>query len=106
MLPRPTSPKFPDALKAARESKDLNFTQLAKLCCISPVMPSRYEDRQHSSFGPPSDKTWEKLNQVLFDTDSSTSTDPNRGKLLDEASIEELTKALKNRGATSVTITL
>ncbi|MFT5671324.1 MAG: hypothetical protein ACI9WH_002158, partial [Glaciecola sp.] len=55
---------------------------------------------------PPSDKTWEKLNQVLFDTDSSTSTDPNRGKLLNEASIEELTKALKNRGATSVTITL
>ncbi|MFT6777972.1 MAG: transcriptional regulator with XRE-family HTH domain [Paraglaciecola sp.] len=106
MLPRPTSPEFPDALKAARESKDLNFTQLARLCSISPVMPSRYEDRQHSSFGPPSDKTWEKLNQVLFDTDPLTSTDSNKDKRLNEASIEELTQALKNRGAMTVTITL
>jgi len=106
MLPLPNSPDFPDALKSARESKGLNFTRLAKLCDISPVMPSRYEDRQHSSFGPPSDKTWEKLNQVLFDTESSTSTDSNGGKLLDEASFEELVQALKNRGAMSVTVTL
>ena len=106
MLPSPTSPEFPDALKAARESKGFNFTQLAKLCGISPVMPSRYEDRNHSSFGPPSNKTWEKLNQVLFDTASSTSTGSNRGKLLDEATIEELVQAIKNRGASSVTVTL
>ncbi len=104
MLPRATSSKFPDALKAARKSKGLNFTQLAKLCEISPVMPSRYEDRDHSSFGPPSDKTWEKLNQVLFDTVSSTSRGSNRGRLLDEASIEELSQAIKKRGATSVNV--
>jgi len=105
MLPRPTSPEFPDALKGARESKGLNFTQLAKLCDISPVMPSRYEDRQHSSFCPPSDKTWEKLNQVFFDTSSSTSSDSTGGQLLGEASIEKLIQALKNLGATSVTVT-
>lgn len=103
MLPRPNTPEFPDALKAAREAKGLNFTQLAKLCDISPVMPSRYEDRQHSNFGPPSDKTWEKLNQVLFDSEQS---DSPSGKRLEDASIEELIQALKNKGASSVSVTL
>jgi transcriptional regulator with XRE-family HTH domain len=103
MLPRPNTPEFPGALKAAREAKGLNFTQLAKLCDISPVMPSRYEDRKHSNFGPPSDKTWEKLNQVLFDSEQSDSPPEKR---LEDASIEELIQALKNKGASSVSVTL
>ena len=106
MLPRPNTPEFPDALKAARESKGLNFTQLAKQCSISPVMPSRYEDRTHSSFCPPSDKTWNKLNQVLFNTVSPAASGSNASKQLDEASIEELVEAIKKRGATSVSITI
>jgi transcriptional regulator with XRE-family HTH domain len=103
MLPNKSATEFPDALKTARESKHLNFTQLAELCDINPAMPSRYENRKHGNFGPPSDKTWNKLNQVLFGDTSLTSVEK---RLLEEASIEELIQTLKNRGATSVTVTL
>jgi transcriptional regulator with XRE-family HTH domain len=41
MLPKRTDKNFPSALKLARESKGLTYTQLAKLLDISPVMPSR-----------------------------------------------------------------
>lgn len=105
MLPQPDHPEFPSALKRAREALGLNFSQLAKLCDISPVMPSRYEDPKHGNFGPPSKKTWEKLNRVLFDQRTNVIDGGNTNKLLCDATVDELVQALKNRGAASVTLT-
>lgn len=102
MLPESNSPKFPKALKNARESKGLSYTQLAKLCGISPVMPARYEDTKNSNFASPSRKTWEKLDQVL--SDDSIEPSNVSYKLLAEASVEELIQALKDKGATSVNL--
>lgn len=108
MLPRPTDPTFPDALKAAREAKGFTFKELADRVGISQVMPSRYENRDHSNFGPPSDKTWRKLNAVLTGTGngaediekSADGTDIS----LKGASVEDIVEELKARGAQSVKI--
>ncbi len=105
MLPRPTAENFPDELKRAREARGFSYKQLAKLCNISEVMPSRYENRAHGNFGPPSEKTWEKLNEVLFGVAPSTHPRVHERKYLDETTIEELIQALKTRGATSVSVT-
>lgn len=107
MLPKPTSPNFPEALKAAREKKGMSFKDLAEAVGISAVMPSRYENREHSNFGPPSDKTWKKLNAVLCGGDN-TSRPENTGMtqqiMLRQASVEEIVSELKFRGATSIKI--
>lgn len=105
MLPRPTAENFPEELKRAREAKGFSYKQLAKFCNISEVMPSRYENRAHGNFGPPSEKTWEKLNEALFGAAPSTPTRVHDRKFLDEATAEELIQALKTRGATSVSVT-
>lgn len=60
-------------------------------------MPSRYENRLHSHFGPPSDKTWRRLNEALFEDAA-----PEAGPRLADASVEELVAELKRRGASSV----
>ncbi len=109
MLPNPNDPTFPDALKIARESRNMSYTQIAKLCNISPVMPSRYENRQHGNFCSPSDKTWLKLNTVLYGENTMNSIEKSTQntlgrKFLDEASAEELIRALKDLGATTVTV--
>jgi|APMI01.1.fsa_nt_gi transcriptional regulator with XRE-family HTH domain len=107
MLPKPTDPKFPEALKAAREAKGWNYQELADHVGISGVMPSRYENRDHSSFGPPSAKTWKKLNAALFRssvTDAAEATVAHEGPTLVQASVEAIVAELKRRGATSVKI--
>lgn len=104
MLPKPTDPSFPEALKAARESCRLTFKQLAELAEISSVMPSRYENRGHSCFGPPSEKTWKKLNAVLCGDEEVQSAVVER-LCLEDASVEEIVAELKfRRGALSVKI--
>jgi transcriptional regulator with XRE-family HTH domain len=106
MLPQANSPDFPEALKKARESKGLNYTQLAKMSRISPVMPARYENRDNANFGTPNQKTWEMLNKVLFDTELPDFDDNGEDKLLKDASMDELIHELKIRYAvTSITIT-
>jgi transcriptional regulator with XRE-family HTH domain len=99
MLPKRTDKSFPEALKAAREAKELSFTELAELADLSPVMPSRYENREHSCFCAPSEKTWRKLNAILC----GESAEPE-GTLLEAATIEEIVTELKFRGAQSVKI--
>ncbi|MEI6708565.1 MAG: helix-turn-helix transcriptional regulator [Methylococcales bacterium] len=107
MLPQRTDKNFPSALKLARESKGLTYTQLAKLLDISPVMPSRYENEAHSSFCTPRQDTWEKLNTVLFSevqTNSNLVKEHDERIYLDEASVEEIIHELKSRGITNVNI--
>jgi transcriptional regulator with XRE-family HTH domain len=103
MLPQANSPNFPAALKKARESKGLNYTQLAKKSRISPVMPARYENRDNANFGTPNQRTWEMLNKVLFDAELPDFD--SQDKLLKNASMDELIHELKNRyGVSSITI--
>lgn len=112
MLPAPTDPAFPEALKAAREARGLSFKELAHLANISSVMPGRYENRQHSCFATPSFKTWEVLNDILcpqkmdgcLPEHRQKDTNNNKSTSLKEASIEALIAELKARGARSVDI--
>lgn len=104
MLPKPTDNSFPEALKAAREAKKLSFKQLAELVCISQVMPSRYENRDHSNFGPPSEKTWKKLDAVLSDDQADEFSSPTSSAILKNFSVEEIIIELKSRGAKTVQI--
>ncbi|MEG0968638.1 MAG: helix-turn-helix transcriptional regulator [Pseudomonas sp.] len=104
MLPDRKDVGFPEALKAAREAKGLSYTELAHAIGLNPVMPSRYENRDHSCFGAPRKDTWVKLNKVLFGTELATDATPDDQILLGEATLEELIKELKDRGATSVNV--
>ncbi|MFK3941866.1 helix-turn-helix domain-containing protein [Pseudomonas monteilii] len=106
-LPHPTSPKFPAALKAAREAKGLSYTEVAKAIGINPAMPSRYENAEHSCFCAPRESTWEKLDALL----SGSGKDLQKRKSaqiedlsLGEATVEQIIQELKARGASSVTI--
>ncbi len=106
-LPDPKNGDFPEALKAARESKNLTYSELARAIGISVVMPSRYEKRDHSLFSVPSLDTWRKLNKFFYgdskDEFSSTKVIDSDG--LSHFSVDELVGELKKRGATAVQIT-
>lgn len=65
-LPPVTDPNFRSALRAARMAAGLNYSELARRAGIHIVMPSRYENAEHSDATLPSRTTWEKLNNVLF----------------------------------------
>lgn len=118
-LPKVTDPNFRAALKEARLAANLSFRELAKRVGIHEVMPSRYENAQHSNATLPGLKTWEKLNEVLFpdslpvaDVDSpptaTTAICPSgalpNARLLRDAPIDEIVAELKRRGAASVSI--
>ncbi|ABE35824.1 helix-turn-helix family protein [Paraburkholderia xenovorans LB400] len=117
-LPKVTDPNFRTALKEARLAANLSFRELAKRVGIHEVMPSRYENAEHSNATFPGLKTWEKLNGVLFpdsppvaNVDSpptatatyASETLPN-ARLLRDAPIDEIVAELKRRGAASVSI--
>lgn len=97
-LPERHSSAFPEALKEARESKNLNYSELARAIGISPVMPSRYENKEHSLFAIPSQETWIKLNEFLT---SDTEVDLNP---LRNFSLDQFVEEIKRRGATAVNI--
>lgn len=110
MLPPRNDQNFPDALKQARESRGLSYTQLARLIDINPVMPARYENRDNANFGIPRQDTWEKLNTVLYgkiqhniNTYSVAEDEDDKRVYLNEAPVEEIIKELKKRGATNIT---
>ena len=99
MLPLPTDPNFPEALKSAREGMGLTFSQLARAVDISPVMPARYENREHSNYCRPNQKTWQALNQVLFGSGinpEAIGVDVQRA-YLDEATSEDIIAELRSR---------
>lgn len=86
-------------------SAGLSFTELAHLVGINPAMPSRYENRDHSCFCSPRMDTWQRLNEVLFpgeDTSSLPETDTNEDIFLIDATVEEIVTELKTRGAKNV----
>jgi transcriptional regulator with XRE-family HTH domain len=103
-LPDREDTTFPAALKAAREARNLSYSDLARAIGISTVMPSRYENRDHSLFGTPSQDTWRKLNE--FFESSTIPQKPATGKAqpLSAYSVDELIAEIKRRGATSVQI--
>lgn len=109
MLPPRDDKNFPEALKKARESRGLSYTQLARLVDINPVMPARYENRDNANFGIPRQDTWEKLNTVLYGKIQMNNETSNLAKendspvYLHEAPTEEIIKELKKRGAISIT---
>lgn len=117
-LPKVTDPNFRATLKQARLAAKLSFRELAKRAGIHEVMPSRYENAEHSNATLPGLQTWEKLNAVLFPDDGTFGTTappvhadtaptaPSRpdARLLRDAPIDEIVAELKRRGATSVSI--
>ncbi|MFM0392888.1 helix-turn-helix domain-containing protein [Paraburkholderia phytofirmans] len=116
-LPKVTDPTFRTALKDARLAAKLSFRELAKRVGIHEVMPSRYENPEHSNATLPGLQTWEKLNAVLFPvgeaevaaTPASANSEPanqeqSGGRFLRDAPIDEIVAELKRRGATSVSI--
>ena len=66
MLPSPTSPDFPAALKARRELLGLSRAELARQANIHGVMPRRYEESDCGEFASPRADTWKKLNEILY----------------------------------------
>lgn len=66
MLPYPSSPEFPAALKARRESVGMSRSALAREAKIHVVMPRRYEEPDCGEFARPRvDTTWLALNKAL-----------------------------------------
>lgn len=66
MLPHPTSPEFPSALKARRELRGMSRAALAKAANIHEVMPRRYEEPDCAEFARPRpETTWLALNRAL-----------------------------------------
>jgi len=96
-LPDRHSDAFPEALKQAREAKNMSYSELARAIGISVVMPSRYENRDNALFSTPSQDTWLKLNDFL-------TSDKEFMNPLKNFSMDELIEELKRRGATSVQI--
>ncbi|WP_170067413.1 helix-turn-helix domain-containing protein [Malikia spinosa] len=103
-LPNREDPAFPDALKAAREARNLSYSDLARAIGISTVMPSRYENPKHSLFGVPSKDTWRKLNEFLTSPTSIQKSADGKASPLSAYSVDELIAEIKRRGATSVQI--
>lgn len=66
MLPYPSSPDFPSALKARRELRGMSRSALARAANIHVVMPRRYEEPDCGEFARPRvDSTWIALNKAL-----------------------------------------
>lgn len=65
-LPKVTDANFRAALKEARLAAGLTYSELARRASIHAVMPSRYENVEHSNATLPNLRTWKKLNEVLF----------------------------------------
>lgn len=101
-LPDREDPSFPAALKAAREARNLSYSDLARAIGISTVMPSRYENPEHSLFGAPSQDTWRKLNEFFSDSTKIQELTGGQDHPLSTYPVEELIAELKRRGATSI----
>jgi len=103
-LPNRQDPNFPVALKKAREARGISYSELARAIGIHAVMPSRYENPNHSCFGIPSQDTWIKLNE--FFESSKVPQEPVKEEKapLSPYTVDELIAEIKRRGASSVQI--
>lgn len=99
MLPDPSSPDFPAALKAAREAAGLSRSELARRAQIHAVMPRRYEEPGCREFARPSSSTYWALNRALgFHAETAQPAAAEQDVALSEASIEQIVAELKQRG--------
>jgi transcriptional regulator with XRE-family HTH domain len=103
MLPLTSDSSFRIALKKARLDANLSFSDLAKLAGISAVMPSRYENADHSNATLPNELTWKRLNEALFPNETDNAS-ASKNPTLTNSSIDQIVAELKRRGALSVTI--
>lgn len=103
MLPNRRDSNFPAALKKRREELGLSLSELARLVGIHIVMPGRYENPNSTDFTAPSQKTWEKLNQVLFPDEQVNETKVVKTT---DFTIEELVQMLKDKGAENISFTI
>ena len=65
MLPLPSDPTLPAALKERREFCGMSSAQLACAVGIHPVTPGRAEDQDCAEFTRPRPGLWLKLNWAL-----------------------------------------
>ncbi len=115
MLPPRKAPSFPEALAAARIKLGWNNSELAAAAGISPTVVGRYQNRDNAQFLTPSQRTWEQLERTisaaLAGSSGSSSLPPDNGNaaekriFLDEANANQLVDALKQLGATNITMT-
>jgi transcriptional regulator with XRE-family HTH domain len=117
MLPPRKAPSFPEALAAARTKLGWNNSELAAAARISPTVVGRYQNRDNAQFLSPSQRTWEQLDKTisaglaeLGGSGSLSLDDGNGGEkprriFLDEANTNQLIAALKQLGATNITMT-
>lgn len=103
MLPHPSSPEFPAALKAAREALGMSRAGLAHAAGIHKVMPRRYEDPTCSEFTRPTEKTMLALNRALGFTaenamPTTAATPTAEAVLLCAASTDQIVAELRHRG--------
>ena len=103
-LPDREDPAFSAALKTAREARNLSYSDLARAIGISTVMPSRYENPNHSLFGAPSQDTWRKLNEFFASPTRTQESAAGKAQPLSAYSVDELIAEIKRRGAASVQI--
>lgn len=101
MLPDRLDPSFPDALKQAREERQMSLTDLAQAAGISSTMPGRYENRNSALFTVPSLDTWKNLNLALFPEEALGFTVKDKDSQL---SIEQLIEQLKAKGAKKINL--
>lgn len=106
MLPDRKSSEFPKALKRKREELRMTNKELADAVEISPVMIGRYEHTTDKGFfTTPSVETWRKLNAFFNKRDETKfETEECKYNTIQDATIEEIIKLLKQRGAKSVNI--
>ncbi len=117
MLPPRKASSFPEALAAARLKLGWNNSELAAAAGISPSVVGRYQNRDNAQFLTPSQRTWEQLEKTISNalagSSGSSSLPPDDGNAdekprriyLDEANATQLVAALKQLGATNITMT-
>jgi transcriptional regulator with XRE-family HTH domain len=94
MLPIPTDPTFPAALKQARLSRGLSRAELAQKAGISEIMIGRYEEPKSKNFTKPKPETWLALNAAL----GFSQTLANPVAPAASLTVEQLTTELSRRG--------
>jgi transcriptional regulator with XRE-family HTH domain len=103
MLPHPSSPEFPAALKSMRESLGLSRSALAQAAGIHTVMPRRYEEPNCSEFTRPTEKTMLALNRALGLSNVTSAPQTKIAAitapvLLCDASTDQIVAELRHRG--------
>lgn len=102
MLPPRDSKDFHIVLRQEREKRGLTNTELAEAIGINTVMIGRYEHTCHENYySVPSQDTWRKLDNYFS---NGKKIETSSSKSIEDLSVEDLIKELKNRGAKGINI--